>query len=88
MQDHGQIEAVKELHHLRVVGEDQVRVGLGRAEQPVAVAQVGGSKGQRTLATHIDIDSTEAPGTKHTIKVYYARGGKPITLAEKAIVLN
>ena len=63
-------------------------VVLDNKQEPVAVAQVGGSKGQRTLATNIDIDSTESPGTQHTIRVYYARSGKPITLAEKAIVLK
>lgn len=63
-------------------------VVLNAKKEPVAVAQIGGSKGQRTLATHIDIDSTEAPGTQHTIMVYYARGGKPVSLAEKSIVLK
>ena len=63
-------------------------VVLDSKQEPVAVAQVGGAKGQKTLATHIDIDSTESPGTKHVIRVYYAKSGKAITLAEKNIVLK
>jgi hypothetical protein len=63
-------------------------VVLDRKKEPVAVALVPGSKGQKSLSTQITVDSTEKPGTPHTIRVYFARRGKPVTLAEKTVVLK
>ncbi|RLB58021.1 MAG: hypothetical protein DRI34_06145 [Deltaproteobacteria bacterium] len=63
-------------------------VVLDPKQEAVAVAEVAGQKGQTSLATQITVDSTEAPGKKHLLRVYYAKKGKPIVLAEKKIVLK
>ena len=56
--------------------------------EPVAVADVKGQKGQTSLASQITVDSTEFPGKKHTVQVYYAKGKKPVILAKKQVVLK
>lgn len=56
--------------------------------EPVAVVDVGGKKGQTTLASQIAVDTTEFPGKKHTVQVYYAKGKKPVVLAKKQVLLK
>ncbi len=56
--------------------------------EPVAVADVGGQKGQTTLASQVTVDTTEFPGKKHTLQVYYAKGKKPVILAKKQVILK
>jgi hypothetical protein len=56
--------------------------------EAAALAQVKTEKGQRTLASRITVDSTEAPGKKHTLQVYYPKGKKPMILAKKVVVLK
>ena len=63
-------------------------VVLDAKQEPVAVAEVGGKKGQWTLASRIVVDTTETPGKKHTLQVYYPRGNKPVVLAKKKILLK
>jgi hypothetical protein len=63
-------------------------VVLDAKKEPVAVADVAGQKGQRTLASQIIVETTETPGKKHTLQVYFARGKKPVVLAKKEIVLR
>jgi len=63
-------------------------VVLDAKNEPVAVANVAGTKGQKTLSTHIIVDTTETVKKKHTLKVYFARGDKPVDLAKKQIVLK
>ncbi len=63
-------------------------VVLDAKGDPVALAEVGAEKGQRTLASMIVVDSTESPGAKHTLQVYYAKGKKPVVLAKKIVVLK
>ncbi len=63
-------------------------VVLDAKKEAVAVAEVAVEKNQQTLASEIVIDSTESPGKPHLLRVYYARGGKPVPLAEKKIVLK
>lgn len=63
-------------------------VVLDAKQEPVAVAEVGGKKGQRTLSSRIVVDTTETPGQKHTLQVYYPRGNKPVVLAKKKILLE
>jgi hypothetical protein len=63
-------------------------VVLDAKKDPVAVANVEGKKGQKNLASQIMVDSTETPGKKHTIQVFYPKGNKPVILAKKQIVLK
>ena len=63
-------------------------VVLDAKKGPVAVADVAGTKGQKTLATHILVDTTETPKKKHLLRVFYAKGNKAIPLAEKQIILK
>jgi hypothetical protein len=56
--------------------------------EPVAVADVPGQKGQKTLSSQIVVETTETPGQKHTLQVYFARGKKPVVLAKKEIILK
>ena len=63
-------------------------VVLDAKKEPVAIADVAGTKGQKTLASQIVVDTTESPGKKHTLQVYYAKGKKPIVLAKKLITLK
>ncbi len=63
-------------------------VVLDAKKEPVAVADVAGQKGQRTLASQIIVETTETPGKKHTLQVYFARGKKPVVLAKKEIILK
>ncbi len=63
-------------------------VVLDAKKEPVAIANVAGTKGQKTLASQITVDSTESPGKKHTLQVYYAKGKKPIVLAKKIVTLK
>jgi len=63
-------------------------VVLDAKGEAVALADVGGEKGQRTLASLIVVDTTESPGAKHTLQVYYAKGKKPVVLAKKVVVLK
>ncbi len=73
----------------RSVPVDQIGVVvLDEKKEPVALADVPGQKGQKTLASQIIIDSTEFPGKKHTLQIYYAKGKKPVVLASKVIVLK
>jgi hypothetical protein len=69
-------------------GENIGVVVLDAKKEPVAVADVPGQKGQRTLASQIIVETTETPGKKHTLQVYFARGKKPVVLAKKEIVLK
>lgn len=62
-------------------------VVLDAKKEPVAVANVSGQKGQRTLASQIVVDTTESPGKPHVLQVFYAKGDKPIVLAKKTILL-
>ena len=63
-------------------------VVLDAKKEPVAIANVAGTKGQKTLASQITVDTTESPGKKHTLQVFYAKGKKPIVLAKKLITLK
>lgn len=63
-------------------------VVLDAKKEPVAVADVSGQKGQKTLASEILVETTETRGKKHTLQVYFARGNKPVVLAKKQIVLK
>ncbi len=63
-------------------------VVLDAKKEPVAVANVAGTKGQKTLAAHIIVETTETPGKKHKLRVYYPKNDKPVVLAEKIIVLK
>jgi len=63
-------------------------VVLDAKNGPVAVADVAGTKGQKTLSTHILVDTTETPKKKHILRVFYAKGNKAIPLAEKQIILK
>ena len=73
----------------RSVPVDQIGVVvLDKKKEPVALANVAGQKGQRTLASQIVVDSTEFPGTAHTLQIYYAKGSKPMVLAKKSITLK
>ncbi|MBW1807695.1 MAG: hypothetical protein JRJ87_05825 [Deltaproteobacteria bacterium] len=63
-------------------------VVLDAKKEPVAVANVAGTKGQKTLAAHIIVETTETPNKKHILRVYYPKGNKPIVLAEKKILLK
>ena len=63
-------------------------VVLDAKNEPVAIANVAGAKGQKTLASQIVVDTTESPGKKHTLQVYYAKGNKPIILAKKIVILK
>jgi hypothetical protein len=63
-------------------------VVLDAKKEPVALAEVGAAKGQRTLAAKIVVDTTESPGKNHTLQVYYAKGKKPMVLAKKQIILK
>ena len=63
-------------------------VVLDAKKEPVALADVGAAKGQRTLSAQIVVDTTESPGKKHTLQVYYAKGKKPVVLAKKQIILK
>ncbi len=74
--------------HKALPGEAMGIVVLDEKKEPVASAEVGGQKGQTTLASHIVVDSTEFPGKEHTLQIYYPKGGKPVVLAEKKIVLK
>jgi hypothetical protein len=69
-------------------GEAMGIVVLDEKNEPAASAEVGGQKGQTTLASHIVVDSTEFPGKEHTLKIYFPKGGKPIPLATKKILLK
>jgi hypothetical protein len=69
-------------------GESIGVVVLDAKNEPVALAEVGAAKGQRTLAAQIVVDTTETPGKKHTLQVYYAKGKKPVVLAKKQIILK
>jgi hypothetical protein len=63
-------------------------VVLDAKKEPVAVADVPGQKGQKTLSSQIVVETTETPGQKHTLQVYFARGKKPVVLAKKEIILK
>lgn len=63
-------------------------VVLDAKNEPVALANVAGTKGQKTLASRITVDTTESPGKKHTLQVYFAKGKKPIVLAKKVVTLK
>jgi len=63
-------------------------VVLDAKQEPVAIADVQGTKGQKTLASQIVVDTTESPGKKHTLQVYFAKGKKPVVLAKKVITLK
>lgn len=63
-------------------------VVLDAKKEPVAIANVAGTKGQKTLASRITVDTTESPGKKHTLQVFYAKGKKPIVLAKKVVTLK
>lgn len=63
-------------------------VVLDPKTEAVAVAEVAVEKGQRTLAAEISVDSIESPGKPHLLQVYYVKGGKPVVLAEKKILLK
>ena len=41
-----------------------------------------------SLASQISVETTETPKKKHTLRVYYPKGNKPINLAKKQIVLK
>jgi len=69
-------------------GEHIGVVVLDAKKEPIAVADVAGQKGQRTLASQIIVETTETPGKKHTLQVYFARGKKPVILAKKEIILR
>jgi len=69
-------------------GENIGVVVLDAKKEPVAVADVRGQKGQRTLASQIIVETTETLGKKHTLQVYFARGKKPVILAKKEIILK
>ncbi len=69
-------------------GEKLGVVVLDAKKEPVAVADVAGTKGQKTLSTHILVDTTETPKKKHILRVFYAKGNKAIPLAEKQIILK
>ena len=69
-------------------GENIGVVVLDAKKEPVAVADVPGQKGQRTLASQIIVETTETPGKKHILQVYFARGKKPVVLAKKEIILK
>jgi len=69
-------------------GESIGVVVLDAKKEPVAVADVPAQKGQRTLASQIIVETTETPGKKHTLQVYFARGKKPVILAKKEIILK
>ncbi|RME22966.1 MAG: hypothetical protein D6806_12100 [Deltaproteobacteria bacterium] len=63
-------------------------VVLDKKNEAVAVAKVGGQNGQKTLASQITVEATEFPATPHLLRIYYPKGNKPVTLAEKKIVLK
>jgi len=63
-------------------------VVLDAKKEPVAIADVAGAKGQKTLASQIVVDTTESPGKKHTLQVFYAKNKKPVVLAKKLITLK
>lgn len=63
-------------------------VVLDAKGEPVAVADVAGSKEQTTLASRITVETTETPGKPHTLQVYFAKHGKPIVLAKKQVILK
>lgn len=69
-------------------GESIGVVVLDAKKEPVAVADVPGQKDQRTLSSQIIVETTETPGKKHTLQVYFVRGKKPVVLAKKEIILN
>jgi hypothetical protein len=69
-------------------GEQIGVVVLDGKGEPVAVAEVGGTKGQTSLSSQIVVDSTETPKQKHTVQVYFPQGKKPIVLAKKQITLK
>ena len=69
-------------------GENIGVVVLDAKKEPVAVADVAGQKGQRTLSSQIIVETTETPGKKHILQVYFARGKKPVVLAKKEIILK
>ena len=63
-------------------------VVLDAKKEPVAVADVPAQKGQKTLSSQIIVETTETPGKKHTLQIYFARGKKPVILAKKEIILK
>lgn len=63
-------------------------VVLDDKKEPVALADIPGQKGQRTLSSQITVESTETPGKKHTLQIYFARGKKPVVLAKKELTLK
>ncbi len=63
-------------------------VVLDSKKEPVALADVPAQKGQRTLSSQIIVETTETPGKKHILQVYFARGKKPVVLAKKEIILK
>jgi hypothetical protein len=69
-------------------GEAMGIVVLDEKKEPVASAEVTGQKGQTTLSSHIVVDSTEFVGKEHKLQIYYPKGGKPVVLAEKKILLK
>jgi hypothetical protein len=69
-------------------GESIGVVVLDAKKEPVAVADVPGQKGQRTLSSQIIVETTETPGKKHILQVYFARGKIPVVLAKKEIILK
>lgn len=69
-------------------GESIGVVVLDAKKEPVAVADVPAQKGQKTLSSQIIVETTETPGKKHTLQVYFARGKKPVVLAKKEIILK
>jgi hypothetical protein len=63
-------------------------VVLNPKNEPIAVADVSGQKGQTSLASQITIATTEYKGKAHTLQVYYPKGKQPKLLAKKQIVLK
>ena len=63
-------------------------VVLNPKNEPIAVADVSGQKGQTSLASQITVSTTEFKGKAHTIQVYYPKGKQPKLLAKKQVVLK
>ena len=69
-------------------GEKMGVVVLDGKKEPIALADVAGTRGQQTLASSIMVDTTEFPNKPHTIQIYYVKANKPVILAKKTITLK
>ncbi len=63
-------------------------VVLNPKNEPIAVADVTGQKGQTSVSSQITVSGTEYKGKAHTLQVYYPKGNQPKVLAKKQIVLK